>query len=119
MFGGDALALDAVSSGRGHVEQQIDEVVFEKVNFVYVEEAAVGAREQSRLESLDALSERAREVDGSAHAVFRSAEREFDDWHAPALARDARKIPFLIVRGRLGGSAMTAAAINALAREDA
>jgi precorrin-8X/cobalt-precorrin-8 methylmutase len=35
-----------------------------------------------------------------------------------ALARDARKIPFLIVRGRLGGSAMTAAAINALARAD-
>jgi precorrin-8X/cobalt-precorrin-8 methylmutase len=33
-----------------------------------------------------------------------------------ALARDARGIPFLIVRGRLGGSAMTAAAVNALAR---
>jgi len=36
-----------------------------------------------------------------------------------ALARDARGIPFLLVRGRLGGSAMTAAAINALARENA
>jgi precorrin-8X/cobalt-precorrin-8 methylmutase len=33
-----------------------------------------------------------------------------------ALKQDARGIPFLIVRGRLGGSAMTAAAINALAR---
>jgi precorrin-8X/cobalt-precorrin-8 methylmutase len=33
-----------------------------------------------------------------------------------ALAQDARRIPFLIVRGRLGGSAMTAAAVNALAR---
>ncbi len=33
-----------------------------------------------------------------------------------ALAADAQKIPFLIVRGRMGGSAMTAAAINALAR---
>ena len=35
-----------------------------------------------------------------------------------ALASNTQKIPFLIVRGRLGGSAMTAAAINALARSD-
>jgi precorrin-8X/cobalt-precorrin-8 methylmutase len=34
-----------------------------------------------------------------------------------ALAADPRDVPFLIVRGRMGGSAMTAAAINALARQ--
>jgi precorrin-8X/cobalt-precorrin-8 methylmutase len=33
-----------------------------------------------------------------------------------ALAADSRGVPFLTVRGRMGGSAMTAAAINALAR---
>jgi precorrin-8X/cobalt-precorrin-8 methylmutase len=33
-----------------------------------------------------------------------------------ALAADPRGIPFLTVRGRMGGSAMTAAAVNALAR---
>ena len=33
-----------------------------------------------------------------------------------ALAADARSVPFLIVRGRIGGSAITAAAVNALAR---
>jgi precorrin-8X/cobalt-precorrin-8 methylmutase len=33
-----------------------------------------------------------------------------------ALAADARSVPFLTVRGRIGGSAMTAAAVNALAR---
>jgi precorrin-8X/cobalt-precorrin-8 methylmutase len=33
-----------------------------------------------------------------------------------ALAADPSGVPYLIVRGRLGGSAMTAAAINALAR---
>jgi len=32
------------------------------------------------------------------------------------LAADSRGLPYLIVRGRMGGSAMTAAAINALAR---
>jgi precorrin-8X/cobalt-precorrin-8 methylmutase len=33
-----------------------------------------------------------------------------------ALAANAQQIPYLIVRGRIGGSAMTAAAVNALAR---
>jgi precorrin-8X/cobalt-precorrin-8 methylmutase len=33
-----------------------------------------------------------------------------------ALAVNSRGVPFLIVRGRMGGSAMTAAAVNALAR---
>jgi precorrin-8X/cobalt-precorrin-8 methylmutase len=33
-----------------------------------------------------------------------------------ALAANTAQIPFLIVRGRIGGSAMTAAAVNALAR---
>ena len=33
-----------------------------------------------------------------------------------ALADNPRGVPFLIVRGRMGGSAMTAAAVNALAR---
>jgi precorrin-8X/cobalt-precorrin-8 methylmutase len=33
-----------------------------------------------------------------------------------ALAADSRGVPFITVRGRIGGSAMTAAAVNALAR---
>jgi precorrin-8X/cobalt-precorrin-8 methylmutase len=33
-----------------------------------------------------------------------------------ALAEDSRDVPFLIVRGRMGGSAMAAAAVNGLAR---
>jgi len=34
-----------------------------------------------------------------------------------ALAERSGGVPWLIVRGRMGGSAMTAAALNALARE--
>jgi precorrin-8X/cobalt-precorrin-8 methylmutase len=33
-----------------------------------------------------------------------------------ALASNPRGVPFIVVRGRIGGSAMTAAAVNALAR---
>ena len=36
-----------------------------------------------------------------------------------ALAADSRGVPFLTVRGRMGGSAMAAAAVNALARRGA
>jgi precorrin-8X/cobalt-precorrin-8 methylmutase len=36
-----------------------------------------------------------------------------------ALAEDSRDVPFLIVRGRMGGSAMAAAAVNGLARAGA
>jgi precorrin-8X/cobalt-precorrin-8 methylmutase len=35
-----------------------------------------------------------------------------------ALAADPHGVPFLVVRGRMGGSAMAAAAVNALARSD-
>jgi precorrin-8X/cobalt-precorrin-8 methylmutase len=34
-----------------------------------------------------------------------------------ALADNRYGVPWLVVRGRIGGSAMTAAAVNALARE--
>jgi len=34
-----------------------------------------------------------------------------------ALAADPRGVPFIVVRGRIGGSAMCAAAVNALARD--
>ena len=34
-----------------------------------------------------------------------------------ALAANPRGVPYLIVRGRMGGSAITAAAVNALAKE--
>ncbi len=37
------IPLDDVLAGRGHVEQQVDEVVLEQVHFVDVEEAAMGA----------------------------------------------------------------------------
>ncbi len=67
-------------------------------------------------------------------ALFHLLERLDEGWPKPAailgipvgfvgaaeskaaLAADSRGVPFLIVSGRLGGSAMTAAALNALAR---
>jgi len=62
------------------------------------------------LELLDAGAPRPAAILGIPVGFVGAAESK------EALAADHRRTPFLIVRGRMGGSAMTAAAVNALAR---
>lgn len=52
---GQALALDHVLAAGGHVDQQVHQMVFQQVDFIDVEKAAVRARQQAGLEGLDAL----------------------------------------------------------------
>lgn len=63
------------------------------------------------LELLDAGAPRPAAIIGMPVGFVGAAESK------QALASDGR-VPFLIVAGRLGGSAMAAAAVNALARDD-
>ena len=46
----EALALDDVDAGGRDVEQKIDEMVLEQIDFVDVEKAAIGLGEQAGLE---------------------------------------------------------------------
>jgi precorrin-8X/cobalt-precorrin-8 methylmutase len=62
------------------------------------------------LELLDAGAPRPAAILGLPVGFVGAAESK------EALAASEQRIPFLIVRGRIGGSAMTAAAVNALAR---
>jgi precorrin-8X/cobalt-precorrin-8 methylmutase len=62
------------------------------------------------LEMLDAGAAKPAAVIGLPVGFVGAAESK------EALAADPRGVPFLIVRGRMGGSAMAAAAVNALAR---
>jgi precorrin-8X/cobalt-precorrin-8 methylmutase len=62
------------------------------------------------LELLDAGAPRPAAILGLPVGFVGAAESK------EALAANKLRIPFLIVRGRMGGSAMTAAAVNALAR---
>jgi len=62
------------------------------------------------LELLDAGAPRPAAILGIPVGFVGAAESK------EALAADHRRTPFLIVRGRMGGSAMAAAAVNALAR---
>jgi precorrin-8X/cobalt-precorrin-8 methylmutase len=61
------------------------------------------------LELLDASAPKPAAIIGIPVGFVGAAEAK------DALAQNPRGVPFLIVRGRLGGSAMTAAAVNALA----
>jgi len=65
------------------------------------------------LEMLDAGAPRPAAILGIPVGFVGAAEAK------AALAADSRGVPFLVVRGRLGGSAMAAAAVNALARAGA
>jgi precorrin-8X/cobalt-precorrin-8 methylmutase len=62
------------------------------------------------LEILDAGAPRPAAILGIPVGFVGAAESK------EALAANAYQIPYLVVRGRMGGSAMTAAAVNALAR---
>ena len=62
------------------------------------------------LESLDAGAPKPAAILGLPVGFVGAAESK------EALAANEPRIPFLTVRGRMGGSAMTAAAVNALAR---
>ena len=62
------------------------------------------------LEMLDAGAPRPAAILGIPVGFVGAAESK------EALAANPRGVPYLIVRGRMGGSAMTAAAVNALAR---
>ncbi|MFA7429714.1 MAG: precorrin-8X methylmutase [Rhodospirillaceae bacterium] len=62
------------------------------------------------LEMLDAGAPRPAAILGIPVGFVGAAESK------DALAEDSRGVPWLIVRGRIGGSAITAAALNALAR---
>ncbi len=62
------------------------------------------------LEMLDAGAPRPAAILGIPVGFVGAAESK------EALAANRQEIPYLIVRGRMGGSAMTAAAVNALAR---
>ena len=62
------------------------------------------------LEMLDAGAPRPAAILGIPVGFVGAAESK------EALAASPQRIPYLIVRGRIGGSAMTAAAVNALAR---
>ena len=77
-------------------------MVLQKVHLVDVEEAAVGAGQQARLERLLAADQRALQVERADHAVLGGAERQVHDRNrrGPPLRRVIARAALLAPRGR-------------------
>src|SRR5687768_10342733 len=75
----DSFALDDVDTTCRDVEQQIDEMIFEQIDFIDIEESVVRAREQSGLEATSAVNERILDIDRAGNTIFSRAERKIDD----------------------------------------
>ena len=75
----DTVALDVHPAHRGGVEQDVDEVVGQQVDFVDVEHAAVRTGQQPRREGVLAVAQHLLQVQRSDHPVLGGADREFDE----------------------------------------
>ncbi len=95
----DAFALDHVDAHRRRVEQEIDHVIVEQVDFIDVQQAAIGRRQHARLEAANALLNRLLNVERADHAIFRGAHGQIDKLGA-ALGAAAASCPFLAARSR-------------------
>ena len=66
--------LDALES-----VEEIDEVVFEKVDLIDIQESAIGFCQQAGLKGLFALGQGALQVQGTDHAILRRAQGQVYD----------------------------------------
>jgi hypothetical protein len=94
------FAFDHVDPHRRAVEQQIDHVVVEQVDFVDIEHAAIGRGQHARLKVAFALLDRLFDVERADDAVFGRADRQIDkggghvgvgSWPWPQSGRDTRR----------------------------
>ena len=82
----EPFTLDRVHPhGRG-VEEQVHEVVVEQIDFVDVEEAAVGLGEQTRLEPALALSDGGLQIERPHDPVLGRGHGQVDHAHLAALS---------------------------------
>ena len=70
----DAFAFDDVDAHRRRIEQEVDDVVVEQVDFVHVQNAAIGVGEDARLEFLFAFFDGGLDVERADDAVFGGAD---------------------------------------------
>ena len=95
MTNAQALSFDDVDPARRHIEQQIDEMIFEQIHFIDVEKTPVGSSEQTGGEGLHAIHQGALDIHRSDDTIFCGAEWQIDDGHRfrHGLERATRRPP--------------------------
>ena len=79
----NTLAFDHVDPHRCSIEQDVDQVVIEQVDFVDIQNVAIRLRQHARLEAALAALDRGLDVDGANYPVFRGIDRQLNDSHPP------------------------------------
>ncbi len=89
----DALTFDNVDAHGGRIQQQIDNVVVEKIHFVHIQQAAICRSEHARLEMLLPSLNSQLYVERADNAIFCSAYRKV---HKCRPARCCRQLPIMV-----------------------
>ena len=76
---GNALALDDVHAHGGRIEQHVHHVVVQQVNFVDIEQPAVGRRQHAGLKMALAFLDGFFDIQRAHHAVFGGGNRQVDE----------------------------------------
>ena len=84
---GDALTLHGIDAHRRRVEQNVDDMILEQIDLVYIEDVAVRRRQNAWLEFLAPVLNRCLHVECSNHAVLRRTDGQFHHAHRNFLCR--------------------------------
>mmetsp|Transcript_27297 Transcript_27297/g.64133 ORF Transcript_27297/g.64133 Transcript_27297/m.64133 type:complete len:257 (+) Transcript_27297:117-887(+) len=82
------LSFHCVDAARGTVQQHIDELVVKEVALVYVEDAAVHAREDAGLECLARFFQGPLDINRASDAILCGAQRQLNKGSPPHLGLD-------------------------------
>ena len=88
---GNAVAFHKVDAAGGRVQKNVHQVVGEEVDFVHVQHAAVGARQEAGGEGNSAVGQRAAEVQGAGHHFLGGAQGQVDESAAAHHRRQAAR----------------------------
>ena len=77
----DSLALHAVDAHGGRVQQHVDQVVGKQIDFVDIENAPMGRRQQAGLECFATFAKCLFQVQSSQHAIFGGPQGQVDPRH--------------------------------------
>ncbi len=80
---GHAVTFDPVDAARGHVEQDVHQMVGQQVDLVDVQHAAMGGSQETGLKAVLAAGQRRRQVEGADQAVLGRADGQLDEGGRP------------------------------------
>ena len=97
------LALDVADPQCRRVQQQVDEMVVQQVDFIHVQQAAVRRGEHARLVGGDAFGQRALDVQRADEAVLGGADGQLRELGRPGVLRGAGRMRAVRAVGVGGG----------------